>query len=193
MILLSTALAALLLSQAPPPDPANEPPKGAAEDRQLWRDVRDAANAGTLAMGRVNRAAYRIQYGKYYETLDGVAAGGPGDTRGEARGLRARLEGAARAAKEAVPDGGPGIRDCQYTNLDLGARMQLASDPKQAKALAAARAEARACVARLAPFARTMTARADDLEAALAACDALFERAGAVATPATAPATEVKP
>lgn len=193
MTLLSTALAALLLSQAPPPDPANEPPPGAAADRQLWRDVRDAANAGTLAMGRVNQAAYRIQYGKYYETLDGLAASAPAGVQGEARALRGRLEGAAQAAKGAVPEGGPGIRDCQYTNLDLGTRMPLASDPKQAKALAAARGEAKACVAKLAPFARTMTARAEDLEAALAACDALFARAGAVATPAAAPAPEAKP
>ena len=184
MTLASTALAALLLSQAPAPDPYNEPPPGAAEDRQLWRDVRDAANDGTLAMARVNQAAYRLQYGKHYEALDALAASGPADVRGEAGALRARLEDAARTARDAVPADGPGIRDCQYTNLDLATHMPHAADPVEAKALAAARQAAKACVARLRPFADTMRARAEALEAALAACDALLERAGRAAAPA---------
>lgn len=179
---LATALAVALsaaLAQvpAPPQRDHNEPPDGTPADQELWRGLRGATNDTVMHLGRINQCAYRITYAKYYQGLDAIAAESGGD-RDEARALRARIEEAARAAQDAVPEK-VGSRECQYTLRDLGLAMPLArSDPKAAGMLEVARAAGARCVARLAPLAATFRDRADALEAALAAADALAARRG---------------
>lgn len=192
------ALAALLAAEpATAPRDQAEPPPGAPADQRLWRDLRDSANDVVLHMARLAQGSFRLSYGRYYEGLDAIAADPAAPDRDEARALRRAIEGAARAAEEALPQQ-PGVRECRYVLRDLDLAMPLAgTEPRAAQALAEARPEARRCVERLAPLARTLGARADALEAALAAADGLATRRGTPlvslgASPPPAPAAPAK-
>jgi len=187
--LAALALAALL-AQAPTPTPAptpapapaerdyNAPPPGTPADQQLWRDLRAATTGAVLHMARIAQCSYRLTYGKYYQGLDAIAADTSAPDRDRARALRAGIESAAKAADEAIPEQ-PGIRDCRYVLRDLDLAMPLApTDPRAAQSLQEARGEGRKCVKQLAPMSETLKARADALEAALAAADEFAGRRG---------------
>lgn len=203
---------AALLAQAPAPPPAktpapapaerdyNAPPTGTPADQQLWRDLRAATTGAVLHMARIAQCSYRLTYGKYYQGLDVIAADTTAADREQARALRAGVESAAKAADEALP-GQPGIRECRGVLLNLDLAMPLAStEPRAAQSLQEARREGRKCVKQLAPMAETLKARADALEAALAAADAFAGRRGtplvtlvSVADPAKEPSSNPKP
>lgn len=159
-------------------------PAGSAADRELWRALRAATNGATLGMARVSQCSYRITYGKHYERLDALAKGGGEEERARARALRERLAAEAAAAGGAIPER-PGVRECQYVLRDLGVYMGVASHRRARQELPALRRVAKGCVARLAPLAERLEARAAALEGALAAVDAL--------PPVTVPAAEVAP
>jgi hypothetical protein len=183
--LAALALAALLTqapTSAPAPAPGerdyNAPPKGTPADQQLWRDLRAATTGAVLHMARIAQCSYRLTYGKYYQGLDAIAADTSAPDRDRARALRAGIESAAKAADEALPEQ-PGIRECRYALRDLDLAMPLApTEPRAAQSLEEARSEGRKCVKQLTPMSETLRARADALEAALAAADEFAGRRG---------------
>lgn len=205
--LAALALAALLAqgpapAQAPAPAPGerdyNAPPKGTPADQQLWRDLRAATTGAVLHMARIAQCSFRITYGKYYQGLDAIGEDATAPDRDQARALRAGIEAAAKAADEALPEQ-PGIRDCRYALRDLDLAMPLApTEPRAAQSLGEARGEGRKCVKQLTPLAETLRARADALEAALAAADGFAGRRGTplvmmgTGSPGTAPGTPTR-
>ncbi|HET8734769.1 MAG TPA: hypothetical protein VFM45_13465, partial [Anaeromyxobacteraceae bacterium] len=81
----------------------NQPPPGSPDDVALWTRLRDVQNASVVHMARVAQAAFRIRYGRYYESLDERAGSGSADGRDAARRMRARVEKAAADADAAIP------------------------------------------------------------------------------------------
>lgn len=179
----AVALAAGVAAQEVSRDP-NDPPSGTAADQQLWRDLRSATNDAMTSMARVSQCSYRIAYGGYYQWLD-EAAKGEGEGAAGARGLRARLEDAARRADALKPPPRPSVHECRMVLVDLEGKMPENASPSMRGELAETRAQARGCVKALQPFAAAMTERADALEAALAAVDE--RRNAARTTPPSVP------
>lgn len=148
------------------------PPGGTREDRALWSRLRSAIEDATLAVSDLNKCALRMQGGAYYERLDALTReAGP---RGEqARALRARLEGVARAADASVPRP---LRThvCKYTLLHLEQRMDAAGDRALEAELPAFREEAIGCADELAGIATRVPPRVKELQGVLAEADALL-------------------
>lgn len=184
MFALATLVLAAAVAQPSPAAPAapDPTPEGTAEDRALWRELREATNGATVAMGRIAQGSFRISYGRYYEGLDEVLASGPEAERAEAKALREALAREAKAADGALP-ARPGMRDCQYVLRDLGLQMPHLSERSVKKDIVGTRAKARDCVKRLRPLGEALFARADALDGALSAIDAYNVRRAAAALP----------
>ena len=162
----------------------SKPPPGTLEDQALWNALYEAQNASVMHMGRVVQAAYRLRYGRYYESLDEKAKSGTAGEAEGARRARAKIETAARQADDAIPKQGLRVRVCKYTLLHFDQRMSFPDDPTFKAELPKYRAEAKGCVDELEPFARNLAPIADAFEASLADADAFLKRAAPAVPPA---------
>jgi hypothetical protein len=151
-------------------------PPGNPVDVALWGALRDSQSATMLQLGRIGQAGFRIRYGRYVESLEEAAGAAPPARAEEARRLRTLIETAAKQANDAVPKKGIRVHPCKYTLLHLDQRMRFPGDPAMAASMPTVRAEARGCVADLAPLAARLGPLAEALESALNEADAFLER-----------------